>query len=257
MNEKPETKPETLEDKIQAVSAPVTASETKVKRGTGWKIATIVLAIFAIIGCGGLCYLFFVDGSTSLLGRTITSGKTATKEEPKDEPKKDEPKKDEPKSDEGISFAEDSYNNTWRFLFENIYVRLDGFGGKVTDYKYTESYGGVRRLAIWYHTCLDGGDCDNDTPSFATKDGNKYGIAEVEIYDGLEYVPADASHRKYVGTINNDKEIYVTLFDNEWYNENDLTPTFDDPYEERWLDGSAKQLGEILLDIKNYSGIDL
>ncbi|MCR5832883.1 MAG: hypothetical protein K6G36_03070 [Candidatus Saccharibacteria bacterium] len=254
MNETSENKSETLEDKIQAVSAPVTASETKVKRGTGWKIATIVLAIFAIIGCGGLCYLFFVDGSTSLLGRTVTSGKTV-KEEPKDEPKKDEPKKDEPKYEDKISLSQDSDKGIWHFLFKELFIRLDGQVGRITDYEYSESYGGLRRLRLWYHTCLEGDDCD-DTPSFATKEGNEYGLAEIEIFDGLENVPEDATNRKYVGTVNGDKEIYVQIFDKEWYERYDITVPGDDAYEQRWLNDDAKQLGEILGDIQNYTGTD-
>ncbi|MBR6532755.1 hypothetical protein IKT64_03265 [Candidatus Saccharibacteria bacterium] len=258
MNEKPETKPETLEDKIQAVSAPVAASEAKVKRGTGWKVATIILAIFAIAGCGGLCYLFFVDNSISLLGRTITSSKTATNDEPKEEPKdepKTEPKKELPKYDGKVSFSENSDKATWYFLFEEVFIRLDGWGGKVTDFKYSEDYGGTRRLTIWYYTCLEGGSCD-DVPSYATKEGNEFGLAEIEIFDGLEYIPADASNRQYVGTINGDKEVYVSIFDKDWREQYNLTVPGNNAHEQNWFSDATNQLESILTDIYNYSGTD-
>ena len=61
--------------------------------GTGWKIATIILALFAIAGCGGLCYLFFVDGTTNILGRTITSSQTKPVTPSKPAEKPEEPAK--------------------------------------------------------------------------------------------------------------------------------------------------------------------
>ncbi len=61
--------------------------------GTGWKIATIILALLAIAGCGGLCYLFFVDGTTNILGRTITSSQTKPVTPSKPAEKPEEPAK--------------------------------------------------------------------------------------------------------------------------------------------------------------------
>lgn len=85
--EEPEEKPEFKLDEpieelkkeeptmtIDSVKEPKAKKECK--GGAGWKVATILFALLAIAGCGGLCYLFFVDGTTNILGRTITSSQT-------------------------------------------------------------------------------------------------------------------------------------------------------------------------------------
>lgn len=98
MNENIKTESEQLEDEIQALDAPTTASdgdmmappeplvntEIKVKRGTGWKVATFIFAVIAILGVGAAAYLFFSDGTTNFLGRKVTSSasnKSATKKQ--------------------------------------------------------------------------------------------------------------------------------------------------------------------------------
>ena len=55
--------------------------KTKKKCGAGWKFATIFFLLLAVAGCGATAYLFFNNGKTELMGRTIESYDTGKKEE--------------------------------------------------------------------------------------------------------------------------------------------------------------------------------
>ena len=47
--------------------------------GAGWKLATFLFAVLAILGAGAACYLFFSDGTTKFLGREVSSKALAPK----------------------------------------------------------------------------------------------------------------------------------------------------------------------------------
>lgn len=49
--------------------------------GAGWKVATFIFAVFAILGAGAACYLFFSDGTTKFLGREISSKPEGSKKD--------------------------------------------------------------------------------------------------------------------------------------------------------------------------------
>ena len=104
------------------------------KGGAGWKVATILFALLAIVSCGGLCYLFFVDGTTNILGRTITSAQTkpATSNKTAEEPKKSEPKT--------ISY-EDGI-----FSIPQWGIELNLGGAKYLSYKYDED---AETISFW------------------------------------------------------------------------------------------------------------
>ena len=248
MNEKDKTESETLEEKIQAVSTPVTpASPEKAKSGIGWKISTIILVLIVLIGCGGACYLFFVDNSISLLGRTITSSKTTTPSEP-----------DKPAEDEHIELQQ-SWGGDNKVLVKDLGVYIiTPPQGLITNYEYnaSERYGnGAYSLTLWYYSSHDSTWGYDPTPDFATKEGTKYGLATVTFYKGE--MPADASlhpsftRRQYVGTLGNLK-IYVTIHNNDYYNAANEPLTNISDYNKKWLDYDTESLSYYLLDINNY-----
>ena len=53
------------------------------KGGAGWKIATVLFLLLAVAGCGTAAYLFFTDGKTNIMGRTIESYETGKKKDSK------------------------------------------------------------------------------------------------------------------------------------------------------------------------------
>lgn len=55
----------------------------KKKGGAGWKIAAILFLLLAVAGCGTAAYLFFTDGKTNIMGRTIESYETGKKKDSK------------------------------------------------------------------------------------------------------------------------------------------------------------------------------
>ena len=55
----------------------------KKKGGAGWKIAAVLFLLLAVAGCGTAAYLFFTDGKTNIMGRTIESYETGKKKEGK------------------------------------------------------------------------------------------------------------------------------------------------------------------------------
>ena len=52
-----------------------TVEEPKAKKkgGAGWKFATVFFLLLAVAGCGAAAYLFFNDGKTEFMGRTVVS----------------------------------------------------------------------------------------------------------------------------------------------------------------------------------------
>jgi len=77
-SEKDETITEEVVEEKAEESKPVmtidAVEEPKAKKGgTGWKIATFLFAVIAVLGCGAACYLFFVNGTTKFLGREVSS----------------------------------------------------------------------------------------------------------------------------------------------------------------------------------------
>lgn len=51
----------------------VVEPKAKKKGGLGWKIATFLFLLIAIAGCGAAAFLFFNNGKTEFLGRTVES----------------------------------------------------------------------------------------------------------------------------------------------------------------------------------------
>ena len=55
----------------------------KKKCGAGWKFATVFFLLLAVAGCGAAAYLFFTNGKTELMGRTVESYETGKKKSSK------------------------------------------------------------------------------------------------------------------------------------------------------------------------------
>ncbi|MBR5418820.1 hypothetical protein IK110_01040 [Candidatus Saccharibacteria bacterium] len=66
------------EDPIMTIDS-VKEPKEKKSGGAGWKVATFLFAVLAILGAGAACYLFFSDGTTKFLGREVSSKALAPK----------------------------------------------------------------------------------------------------------------------------------------------------------------------------------
>ncbi len=75
------SEPEAPVKKEEPIMTIDSVKEPKEKKsgGAGWKLATFLFAVLAILGAGAACYLFFSDGTTKFLGREVSSKALAPK----------------------------------------------------------------------------------------------------------------------------------------------------------------------------------
>ena len=70
--------PAQKEDPIMTIDS-VKGPKEKKSGGAGWKVATFLFLILAVLGCCAACYLLFSDGTTKFLGREVSSKSEAAK----------------------------------------------------------------------------------------------------------------------------------------------------------------------------------
>ena len=198
MNENIKTESEQLEDEIQALDAPTTASdgdmmappeplvntEIKVKRGTGWKVATFIFAVIAILGVGAAAYLFFSDGTTNFLGRKVTSAPADKQPVKKQVVENNDDTNDTDDTDNKPVSTEISYKDGYLNI-PQWGVKLNVNGTKSFSYKY-KTGDDYETITFWGVDPVKGQGIQA-LPAFATPTVNKYGIG------ALHYSKTDIS----------------------------------------------------------------
>jgi len=137
MDDEPVEEPKKEEPIMTIDSVKEPKAKSDAKGGAGWKVATFLFAVLAVLGCGGLCYLMFVDGTTNILGRTITSSQT--KPVVPNKPAGPDTPDDVPEPEEI------SYKNGV-FSMPDWGVKLKLSGAKYLSYKYDED---AETISFW------------------------------------------------------------------------------------------------------------